>query len=978
MSQSPPTADFWKRKLAAFLHDSPDKVLRILDHEERARRIAGEVPPDEQSRKEADWAASAADRLPFPPSSTSKTELTCFRHPLGNPQGDSKIPLNENALPLGLAEQTSQTTRPKLNENDPRAAFIATWRFWRNWASSRHADFALYPAETRLPDHTIWNHLAVTSAMQGCMGGSLKEYWDAKNRGLPPPPTPDAPAFLLFTIGPVQDFITAARSARDLWSGSYLLSYLIGHVLKRVALDFGPDHVIFPNLCDQPIMDLLLRKDIWDRVTTAEDQPLFEAFGYYRDADGAANDDGRQRLLTPSLPNRFLAVLPCTMAEHRHRGPQFASLEAYAQHLAADLKKFLTTDIAGDVSREALAALGDRFDAARFALQTQRLLEIHWQLLPWPSDFAAAEALATLLPPDAPHAEYTPRAGLHTLLELCQHGADRRYLTPDSKPKNVASAWSAIYASAEWHLDGTKSNRGFSASTGGSLAPGKTNTKDSLNGRDEAVLIVEDQGDADTLSAGLQRTLGKGHLLKPGEVLGAATLIKRLWPFAHLCKRHAFIPAKLSMPNTRSIAAHEPWADDDGDGEQGEGERYFAILSLDGDSMGKWISGSKTPKLIDVLSPECAAVYRAAGADLQNRRPLSPSWHLQFAEALGNFSQHAVRRIIEAFDGRLLYAGGDDVLAMLPADTALACARALRLAFRGDPELNTTALGVPTLQRDPKRNKNILRSDRTTPLFALRADQPGLIRLAATATTRHGATAGLLDDPVNFPAIVPGPAADVSVGLAIAHYKSPLQDVVRAAQIAEKRAKNQLGRSAVAVSLFKRSGEITEWGCNWDGGGLALYDALFRTIADGGVSSKFPYRFVELLEPYLTATSSLATTTLQPAPDFDAVAIIQREFTHVLERQAVDNKSPSYAALALHTQADAPAPSLLTTHLKGIKTEAQRKLADARKDAAAWAKRPPSERHRLETTPSTNDYLTALIGLCQTVAFNERNLPKGQ
>ncbi len=28
--------------------------------------------------------------------------------------------------------------------------------------------------------------------------------------------------------------------------------------LRRIALDFGPDHVIFPNLCDQPIMDLLL------------------------------------------------------------------------------------------------------------------------------------------------------------------------------------------------------------------------------------------------------------------------------------------------------------------------------------------------------------------------------------------------------------------------------------------------------------------------------------------------------------------------------------------------------------------------------------------------------------------------------------------------------------------------------------------------------------------------------------------------
>jgi len=164
------SAAFWKKKLAAFLHDSPDKVLSIVDHEQRARRISGETLPDEAARKDADWMASAADRLPFPPSSLTKTALSCFKHPLGG----SAIALNEKSLAIGAAEEISQKTRPVLNEKeDPRAAFIATWRFWRNWAASVHPDFALYPAETRLPDHTIWNHLAVTSAMQGCLAACL-------------------------------------------------------------------------------------------------------------------------------------------------------------------------------------------------------------------------------------------------------------------------------------------------------------------------------------------------------------------------------------------------------------------------------------------------------------------------------------------------------------------------------------------------------------------------------------------------------------------------------------------------------------------------------------------------------------------------------------------------------------------------------------------------------------------------------------
>lgn len=801
-----PTEQFWKRKLAAYLHDSPDKVLSIVDHEQRAQRISGETLPEEAARKEADWAASAADRLPFPPSQPTKTKLTCFKHPLGG----KSVPLNEDNLAIGLAEEISQKTRPVLNENDARAAFIATWRFWRNWASSTHQDFALYPAETRLPDHTIWNHLAVTSAMQGCLGG---EPWKRKDDS----GVADHPCFLLFTIGPVQEFIAQARTTRDLWSGSYLLSYLIGHVLKRIALDFGPDHVIFPNLCDVPLIDLLLKDDVWAKSSTSDGQDLFNAFDYY----GSSAE--RQRLLTPSLPNRFLAVLPATMAEHQNRGVEFASAETYAAHLAADLRNFYSQEIAASVKDCAVKCFGADFQADRFVDQASRALEIHWQILPWPKAFTDIESGVVPLPDD--DEEFTPRAGLNTINNLCEHGADKRYLT-GVKPKSVAAGWSALYSLIEWALDGTKAVRPFSSWNVGQTMTGDRNSKDSLNGKEEAVLQVGDN--AEELSSKLAQELDKESLLKKGEILGASSLIKRLWPYTWLCKQHAFEPDHLAMPNTRSIAAHEPWnrnADDEAP--DSAGEKYFAVLVLDGDSMGKWISGSKTPKLNTVLSSEAAEVYRDAGADLENRRPLSPSWHLQFAEALGNFAQHAARRVVEAFDGRLIYAGGDDVLAILPADTALECASALRLAFKGDPTVNQVAKGVLIGNGDRRK------SDATTALFNIQ--YPGFLRLTPAATKRHGTKAGLLDDPVNFPVIVPGPESDCSVGIAIAHFKSPLQDVVRAAQAAEKRAKNQLDRAAVAVSLFKRSGEITE--CAW----LPCCDRLLGPASSGiGVPESFP------------------------------------------------------------------------------------------------------------------------------------------
>jgi CRISPR-associated protein Cmr2 len=142
-----------------------------------------------------------------------------------------------------------------------------------------------------------------------------------------------------------------------------------------------------------------------------------------------------------------------------------------------------------------------------------------------------------------------------------------------------------------------------------------------------------------------------------------------------------------------------------------------------------------------------------------------------------------------------------------------------------------------------------------------------------------------------IPFLVPGPKADCSVGIAIAHFKAPLQDVVRTAQAAEKRAKRNpdqggLGRSAVAVTLMKRSGEIIEWGAK-RAGGLELYRALAAALEGEELSSKFPHRFAELLEAYMTDTTPLVhqEKTLLPVDGFPVDNIIRREFAHCLSRQ---------------------------------------------------------------------------------------------
>ena len=41
-------------------------------------------------------------------------------------------------------------------------------------------------------------------------------------------------AFLSFSLGPVQSFIASARTVRDLWTGSYLLSFLTFEAMRPI------------------------------------------------------------------------------------------------------------------------------------------------------------------------------------------------------------------------------------------------------------------------------------------------------------------------------------------------------------------------------------------------------------------------------------------------------------------------------------------------------------------------------------------------------------------------------------------------------------------------------------------------------------------------------------------------------------------------------------------------------------------------
>jgi CRISPR-associated protein Cmr2 len=129
-------------------------------------------------------------------------------------------------------------------------------------------------------------------------------------------------------------------------------------------------------------------------------------------------------------------------------------------------------------------------------------------------------------------------------------------------------------------------------------------------------------------------------VLRPSEELGALAMIKR---FAG--QRFANIVDDTSFPDAETISGRHP------DDEEGG---FLAFLHMDGDSMGKHLSG------LDTLEK-----------------------HRDFSRQLSEFAKKVSKILAEKYKpGVLVYAGGDDVLAILPLQKALACAIELHEAFR--------------------------------------------------------------------------------------------------------------------------------------------------------------------------------------------------------------------------------------------------------------------------------------------------------
>ena len=276
----PQTAD-WEELIKTFLHDPPDKAVDIKGHERRAASYATvalgrEVTKDELHRdsRSGDIVSSAIERLPMPTAGPQ------YVRAVGPEGGKLTVVHPLSAETQVLAVENFARHEPSVRdiianlvagEDNLRNRFFALWRLLPERLGSLDPAFDLLPADTRVPDHTIWNHLDLAVAFEAAQRGGAT-----------------SAALLAFGIGPVQSFIAAARSARDLWTGSYILSHVCFAAMKPIIEHLGPQAILMPSLRGNPRLDLALIQTYGLNLQTPDDNAL----------------------LAPCLPNRFTALVP--------------------------------------------------------------------------------------------------------------------------------------------------------------------------------------------------------------------------------------------------------------------------------------------------------------------------------------------------------------------------------------------------------------------------------------------------------------------------------------------------------------------------------------------------------------------------------------------------------------------------------------------------------------------------------------------
>ena len=324
------STEYWRAKIWGLLHDPVLKALHEDNSEPGENSFYEQLEamkpwieinriPEESAGKVlknillAECIASASDRaaigsvtakINYAPSERRNNGLD-ITHLLSGATQEFKIREHQTLITSSrkdyLAEKQQQLLQliPKELQTADITDNIAQikklyWWLWRCLPQAtcdlfNDSSLMLMPAETGLPDASIWSHVSMTSALAGALAGYDLTLEEVKQ--CPTNQPVSHPYLAVFSFSPVQELIKASRKMRDFWAGSWLLHYLSAKVCWKLANQYGPDTLLYPSLYQQPLIDHWLLQTYpefqqWVTAPTAES------------------------LLTAGFPNVIVLVLP--------------------------------------------------------------------------------------------------------------------------------------------------------------------------------------------------------------------------------------------------------------------------------------------------------------------------------------------------------------------------------------------------------------------------------------------------------------------------------------------------------------------------------------------------------------------------------------------------------------------------------------------------------------------------------------------
>lgn len=133
----------------------------------------------------------------------------------------------------------------------------------------------------------------------------------------------------------------------------------------------------------------------------------------------------------------------------------------------------------------------------------------------------------------------------------------------------------------------------------------------------------------------------------------------------------------------------------------------------------------------------------------------------------------------------------------------------------------------------------------------------------------------------------------LSAAVLFAHMTTPLTRVlIEVRRLLDNVAKEQNGRDSLAVGVYRRSGPAIEWVTTWNRYGARAVPALSRFVddlrqdLDGDVSSGVIYRLHSLLSRLLGAKPWQPGTWVSVSGDLDVLALIRAEIARSLDKRA--------------------------------------------------------------------------------------------